>query len=80
MGALIGIILIVSGAGAVGFGLLWLFTKDAAWDLTVWSRQVDGIPSKRTDAWEAATLFRGTSCVVASALVLGLGIFMMGTR
>lgn len=70
-------ILILFGGFAVVHGLLYLFARDAAWDVDALFNGLRGVASERTDSWETFAPFWGLYYVVIGGGVVALGLYTM---
>jgi uncharacterized membrane protein len=61
------IIPIVVGLLLVIYGVVSIFAKDLAWEITEWSNRNRGVQSERTPQWE-------TSSTIGGVISIGAGV------
>jgi hypothetical protein len=64
------ILVVIVGLVLIVLGLISIFAKDLAWEMTEWQNRNRGVQSERTPEWERSTTLGGV-------ITIGAGVFFL---
>lgn len=65
--------LFILGIIGIALGAMYLFNKDAAWQMSARRYRVMGLSPERTVAWDASANFQGGLLIVVGLILVGFG-------